>query len=90
MSDAEEGRENSDYAVEDLREVVATGLARGGDLLTAGERVVARQILELDGSAARLYARLTPGDHVRDEQAVWFDYLLSAGVAVELWSVESS
>lgn len=31
----------------------------------------------------------TPSDQVRDEQAVWFDHLLNAGAAVELWRIRA-
>ena len=30
-----------------------------------------------------------PGDSVRDEQAIWFDRLVDAGVSVELWRVQA-
>ncbi len=48
-----------DHAVADLHEVVRTGLARGGALLTAGERIVARTMLALAGEPGRAYARLS-------------------------------
>lgn len=48
-----------DPAVDDLREVVRLGLARGGELLTAGEALIARRIEALDGETAALYARLS-------------------------------
>lgn len=48
-----------DFAVEDLRTLIALGLARAGDLLTAGERLIVRRMAALDGDAARLYARLS-------------------------------
>jgi len=44
---------------DDLREVLTRGLARGGDLLTAGEWEVAQRILRLTGPAEVLYAWLT-------------------------------
>lgn len=48
-----------DPAVADLRHVLKLGLERGGALLTAGERLVAERLLELDEEAARLYALLS-------------------------------
>ncbi|MEQ1564020.1 MAG: VRR-NUC domain-containing protein [Myxococcota bacterium] len=45
--------------VRDFREALALGLARGGSLLTAGERSVAGVMLGLTGPPAVLYARLT-------------------------------
>ena len=47
------------HAVADLRWVIARALERGGGLLTAGELVVVRRILALEGEAALLYARLS-------------------------------
>ena len=46
-------------ALQDLKRVVSGALATNGALLTAGERVVCHQILELDGAAGRIYARLS-------------------------------
>ena len=51
--------EDLDPAVADLQDLVALGLARGGVLLTAGERTIAERVSALDGPAARLYARLS-------------------------------
>ena len=51
--------EARDLPVEDLREILTVATARGGYLLTAGERVVLQRIETLDGEPARLYARLT-------------------------------
>jgi len=48
-----------DHAVEDLKEVVRVGLARGGALLTAGELVVARTLYAIAGEPGRVYARLS-------------------------------
>ncbi|MBN2797673.1 MAG: VRR-NUC domain-containing protein [Deltaproteobacteria bacterium] len=44
--------------VEDLRDVLELGLARGGELLTGDERAVARALLALDGAPALVMARL--------------------------------
>lgn len=45
--------------MEDLREILETGLARGGRLLTAGERHVVHAMLALSPDALRWWARLT-------------------------------
>ncbi|TNE91854.1 MAG: hypothetical protein EP330_03905 [Deltaproteobacteria bacterium] len=50
---------SDDLAVADLRQLLSLGLTRGGALLTAGEQLVLRRMLALDGDAARLYARLS-------------------------------
>lgn len=42
------------------------------------------------GPEARLVEVKGPTDQVRDEQAIWFDHLLEAGVAVELWRVRAT
>ena len=48
-----------DLAVDDVREIIAVGRERGGDLLTAGEGVILDRIASLEGQAASLYARLS-------------------------------
>lgn len=66
-----------DPAVADLRHVLKLGLERGGALLTAGERLVAERLLELDEEAARLYALLS----ARTGPAWPLDTLCPPGVA---------
>jgi hypothetical protein len=48
-----------DLPVGDLHLLLDLALARGASLLTAGELVVVRRIRSLEGSPARLFARLT-------------------------------
>ncbi len=48
-----------DLPVHDLHELLTIGVARCGGLLTAGERAVVDRMLQLEGPAGRLYARLT-------------------------------
>jgi len=50
--------EAGDWALADIQAVVAQVLATDGGLLSAGEAVVARRVLALDGDAGRLWARL--------------------------------
>ncbi|MCB9745929.1 MAG: VRR-NUC domain-containing protein [Alphaproteobacteria bacterium] len=47
-----------DLCLEDMQWVVRGALAVGGPLLSAGERVLARRLLEMQGPPARLWARL--------------------------------
>ncbi|MEQ1505631.1 MAG: hypothetical protein ABMB14_25585, partial [Myxococcota bacterium] len=88
------------FAVDDLREVVTLGLARGEELLTAGERSVARGILALDGEAAVLFARLSarrpavfhlPSLTLPIDVEAAADALIAAGLADFLvpWSVRA-
>jgi hypothetical protein len=44
---------------DDLQQLIRMGVARGGELLTAGEALICRRILALSSDEARLYARLT-------------------------------